>query len=102
MFFDRVSSVHKQIHEDLVQLPRVAYYQRDISIFLDERRLVFELVPYYVDGTFETRVDVRRFKLRFIYAGEILEVLNDLLDSVCALKGFVDKVIEVSGYVIDL
>jgi len=69
---------------------------------LDKSRLVLELIPYYVDRTFETRVDIRRFKLRFIYAGEILEVLNDLLDSVCALKGFVDKVIEVSGYVIDL
>src|ERR1700690_4247380 len=102
MFFDRVSRVHKQIHEDLVQLPRVAYCQRDISIFLDERRLVFELVPYYVDGTFETRVDVRRFKLRFIYAGEILKVLDYLLDSVGTLKGFLNQVIEVFDNVIYL
>jgi len=44
----------------------------------------------------------RRFKLRFIYAGEILKILDYLLDSVGALKGFIDQVIEVSCNVIDL
>jgi hypothetical protein len=84
-----VAGVDQQVHEHLVELGGDAVHLgQGRVVVLDHGAFVLELVPDDVEGGVEAGVEVGPAEAGFADPGEVLEVLDDVLDAGQAVLGF--------------
>ena len=93
--FNRLTRIHDQVHENLVELASVAQYRWDLIKISFDLAVILDLVGKHLQYRLDAVIDVRFFARQRIGACERFKTEHDFAHSLRTVKGFRNQLLSI-------